>query len=327
MPHYFCQRQLLFKKIFMFHLESALHKNDKWWQYLLLVFIAFLASNIIGALPLIGAVAYQIFSYPELYKFDPSNLTNFTAYGISNNLGLLLIILPFAVGLLFIFLFYKPIHKRHYALIFNGTSTIRWKKYFTAFAIWFVLSTIGFAISYAMEPTNFMLQFKGGKFLLLIIISMLFLPLQTTFEEVIFRGYLAQGFGLLTKSRIMAILIPGILFGLMHIANPEVAEFGFWATMPTYVFYGLIFGLISTLDDGIETAMGAHAANNIFASIFITHKSSVLQTDALFAIKNFNLTADTLTLFASGLLFVYILHKKYNWNWRILTKRIEANNC
>ena len=34
--------------------------------------------------------------------------------------------------------------------------------------------------------------------------------------------------------------------------------------MPQYIFMGFIFGLISVFDDGIECAMGAHTANNIF---------------------------------------------------------------
>jgi uncharacterized protein len=308
----------------MNHLESAINKGDKWWQYLVMVLVAVLASNLIGALPFMGAIAYQVFSQPDKYQFDPNNLTNFSAYGIDNNIGLLLLILPFAVGLFFVFLFYKPLHKRHYKLLINGTKNIRWNKYFTAFSIWFLLSGLGLLAAYCIDPSLFTLNFNVGKFLLLIVISMLFLPLQTTFEEVMFRGYFAQGVGLLTKNRYMAIIIPGILFGLMHIANPEVKEFGFWATMPTYIFYGLVFGLITTLDDGIESAMGAHAANNIFASIFLTHKSSVLQTDALFVANYVNLKIDTITLFASGILFVYLLHKKYRWNWAILSQKIEA---
>jgi uncharacterized protein len=309
----------------MNHLESAHGKNDTWWQYVLLLFIAIIASNLIGALPLLGAISYQIFTYPKLYSFDVNNLMNLSAYGISNNLGLILIILPFAIGLLFLFLFYKPIHKRTYLLLFNGTNQIRWKKYFNAFGLWFLLSIVGLVIAIIMDPDNFVMNFQSHKFWLLLLISFLFLPLQTTFEEVMFRGYFAQGIGLLTKSRIIAILIPGVLFGLMHIANPEVKEYGFMATMPTYVFYGVLFGLITTLDDGIETAMGAHAANNIFASIFITNKASAIQTDALFVGNTINLTVDTLTLYLSGILFLYILYKKYKWNFSILSQKISES--
>ena len=77
-----------------------------------------------------------------------------------------------------------------------------------------------------------------------------------------------------------------ILFGLMHALNPEVKEFGFFTMMPQYILFGLIFGIITILDDGIEAAMGAHAANNIFLSIMVTNSSSALQTPALYEQQN-----------------------------------------
>ena len=56
--------------------------------------------------------------------------------------------------------------------------------------------------------------------------------------------------------------------------------------MPDYFIIGLTLGLMSLLDDGIETAMGVHAANNIFDSLFITSKNSALQTPALLTSLN-----------------------------------------
>ena len=49
----------------------------------------------------------------------------------------------------------------------------------------------------------------------------------------------------------LVIIIPGVLFGLMHIANPEVKEYGFWLTIPQYVMFGLFFGLIITICIGL----------------------------------------------------------------------------
>ena len=48
----------------------------------------------------------------------------------------------------------------------------------------------------------------------------------------------------------------------------------------------MIFGIITILDDGIEAAMGAHTANNIFLCIMVTNKSSALQTPALYEQHN-----------------------------------------
>jgi uncharacterized protein len=37
--------------------------------------------------------------------------------------------------------------------------------------------------------------------------------------------------------------------------------------MPQYVFFGIVFAVLTMIDDGIEIAIGAHAANNIFLSV------------------------------------------------------------
>lgn len=76
-------------------------------------------------------------------------------------------------------------------------------------------------------------------------------------------------------------MIPAVIFALIHSFNPKVKEFGFWTSMPGYLTFGLVFGIASVLDDGIEVAIGAHSINNVLSSIFVTSKSSVLQTPAL----------------------------------------------
>ena len=111
----------------------------------------------------------------------------------------------------------------------------------------------------------------------------MFIPFQAAFEEVIFRGYLMQGFAAMYRDTDgFPLIMTSVLFGLMHAFNPEVKEFGFFTMMPQYIVFGLIFGIITILDDGIEASMGAHAANNIFLVIMVTNKSSALQTPALY---------------------------------------------
>ena len=95
-----------------------------------------------------------------------------------------------------------------------------------------------------------------------------------------------------------------VLFGLMHSLNPEVKEFGFLTMMPQYILFGLIFGIITIMDDGIEAAMGAHAANNIFLCIMVTNKASALQTPALYEQINIYPWTEFAGLFFTGIVFI-----------------------
>jgi hypothetical protein len=138
-----------------------------------------------------------------------------------------------------------------------------------------------------------------------------------------FRGYLAQGVAAWTRRRWMVILLPSLLFGSLHIFNPEISEYGFWITMPQYILFGIGFGLITVLDDGTELAMGAHSVNNVFLSVVITTKASVLQTPALMIQQTVNPLKDLVMLIILFGLFITILKYLYKWDFKILNKRIE----
>jgi membrane protease YdiL (CAAX protease family) len=145
-------------------------------------------------------------------------------------------------------------------------------------------------------------------------ISVLFIPFQAAFEEIMFRGYLMQGFATLVKNRWFPLIMTSVLFGLLHAFNPEVKEFGFFTMMPQYIVFGLIFGIVTILDDGIEAAMGAHTANNIFLCIMVTSQSSSLQTPALYQEYTTHPWPELAVLTFSGIVFILILKMIFRWN-------------
>jgi membrane protease YdiL (CAAX protease family) len=92
-----------------------------------------------------------------------------------------------------------------------------------------------------------------------------FIPFQAAFEEVLFRGYLMQGFAAILKNRWFPLVMTSVLFGLMHAFNPEVKEFGFLTMMPQYILFGLIFGAITILMTGLKQQW-EHILRSIFFS-------------------------------------------------------------
>lgn len=311
----------------MHFIENILRKDNASWKYILTFVGAFLASNLIGAIPLLIVIFVQIFKTGNVLSAEMLQNLDFSAIGISENLFLLLILIPFAVGLLAAVLFVKYLHRRSFSETINGTNTIRWKRIFTGFAVWLGFMFVYLAISYTIMPENFVIKFNIRAFIPLFFISLIFIPLQTTFEEFLFRGYLAQGVGAWTKNRWLVVVIPAILFGLMHFANTEVLTYGFWETIPQYILFGLIFGFFSVLDDGIELAMGIHAANNIFACLFVTFDASSLKTSAIFQQQTVNSWEDTTGLLIMGLLALLLFAKIYKWDFSILNRKIESSTA
>lgn len=296
--------------------ESALSGKNAFWRYLVMFIVIFAATNTIGALPLVSVILVKGIRNPEILDTSSENILNLSAYGIDPNVGLLLMIFPFIIGILALYLLFKPLHGRKFLSLFSAAGRIRWNKFFMSALVWFILMGIYLYISIMNNPDNFTLNNTSASLIWLIVIAVLFIPLQTTFEEILFRGYLMQGAGAWFRNKWVPLLLTSVLFGLMHAFNPEIKEFGFWVMIPQYVMFGLAFGFVTILDNGIEIAMGAHAANNVFLSIFVTQKSSALQTAAIYEQNQVFPWSEFIALLIVSILFITIMGILNRWCFR-----------
>ncbi len=307
----------------MNHLERAFDKQNQGWKYFLVFFISLFVGQMIGAIPLVIVIAINAYKNGGM-PVKPENIADLSAYGIDPNFGLVLMVIPFLVTLIFAVWLIKAFHKRTYMEVINGGTPFRFNRFFLGFVLWAIISIVILFADIALNPDNFEFRFNLSSFIPLVIISFLLIPFQAATEEFLFRGYLAQGVAAWTKRRWLVIGIPSLFFALMHGMNPEVGEFGFWSVLPIYFMFGAVFAVIATLDDGIELAIGLHAANNVFSSIFVTTKSSVLQTPALFFQKGVDPFRDTwILLFASAICIAFLAYK-YKWDFRVLTFKVQV---
>lgn len=284
-----------------------------------------IASNTIGALPLLVALVVKSLSNPDVYSLLAANPNDYSVLGLNPNTLLVLMLFPFIAGLAAFVLLIKPLNSRTLKTTINGTGQIRWHKFFISGLVWLLLSAAYFFIYLKIDPSNFTLNNKTTSLILLSLISLLLIPFQAAFEEVLFRGYLMQGFSSIIKNRWFPLVMTSIFFGLMHAFNPEVKEYGFLTMIPQYIVFGLIFGIITIMDDGIEASMGAHTANNIFLCIMVTNKSSALQTPALYEQYNIFPWTEFAALVVIGIVFILILKVVFKWNdFSVLFRKIPV---
>jgi len=302
-------------------IQKSKNGNNKVGAYLGTIIIVLIFSQLVGALPLAAVVSAFKISGGAI---DSSNILNPVAMGIDQNFFLVLMIVPFVVGLLGLWFGITFIHKKKVLDVITGRNKLDWKRIFFGAFIWGVLFLISLLASYISNPTSFEFQFQPVKFIILFFIAFLFIPFQSSFEEIVFRGYFMQGISLIFKNKWVPLLLTSALFGLMHIANPEIKEFGIAIMLPQYILLGLFFGIMVLMDDGLELAIGVHAINNIFSALFITHKSSVLQTPALFKTNTINPEFELISLIIACVIFIFIVAKKYKWaSWKTLFKKVE----
>ena len=129
-----------------------------------------------------------------------------------------------------------------------------------------------------------------------------------------------QGIGVVFKNKWLPLLVTSIVFGLMHIFNPEVEQLGY-VIMIYYIGTGLFLGIITLMDEGLELALGFHAANNLFTALLVTADWTAFQTHSI--LKDMS-DPETMVLgeilvpvFVVFPILLFILSKKYKWtNWK-----------
>jgi membrane protease YdiL (CAAX protease family) len=304
------------------YLSSAFQGRNEWWRYVAAILIIVL-TQIIGSLPVVVIVLLkQIKESAGVQSFIKTY--NFEAIGISQNSGLLLLLLPSFLCFFVLLLLMVSIHKKKLGSIASVEGKIRWGHILSGAGLWLILLIVFELVSGLIHRGNYEFNFSLSKFLPLLVIAIIIIPFQSGFEELLFRSYLMQGTVLLFRLRIVALLLTSIGFGLLHVTNPEAKEFGFWMVMPYYIGFGIFAGLLVIMDNGIELAMGTHIINNIYGAVLVTYKSSVLQTPALWKMKIFDPLLMNAGFIIMAIVFLVIMARIYNWSqWQRIFMKIE----
>ena len=308
--------------------QAAHRGKNEFFRYLITIMLV-IGGVIIGQVPL--GIALMMLSTKNGMSVEQleqlQQKMDFSALGMDQNLALFLMLLAFAVGLLALLIGVKFIHGKRIVDVLSGRNQLDWKRVFWAFGCWFILTIVFELLVYAINPGNYSLHFDAKRFMILLPIALIMLPLQTSFEEVLFRGYLMQGTGLLFKHRLPALILTAVGFGALHFANPEVGEFGLGLMMTYYIGFGLLMGVCTLMDEGTELALGLHAATNIYGATIVSFSGSVLETPTIFRIAKVDAGLMGIVALAAGLIFLFMATRKYAWkDWGKLLRKIDEPN-
>lgn len=95
------------------------------------------------------------------------------------------------------------------------------------------------------------------------------LVIQTGAEELVFRGYLQQQLAARFASRWAWMVLPSVVFGLVHYAPDQLGD-SLWPILFVTGFFGLIMADLTARSGSIGMAWGLHFANNFFAIMIFT---------------------------------------------------------
>ena len=302
-------------------LQQGINKKNKFWKYLLgSVFI--IGASFLGQLPMLGAILYQTVFRGKVYPSNDAELMHF----FEPNLNLFLLLFSFVFALLGIYFVVRILHHQTLLSVVTARKKIDWKRVLFSFGVWSVFTVVSIIVMYYCNPADFKINFQLIPFLILVVIGTLLIPIQTSVEELVFRGYLMQGFANLSRNKWFPLLMTSTIFGLMHLSNPEVSKLGY-VIMVYYIGTGLLLGIMTLMDEGMELALGFHAANNLIGALLVTSDWSAFQTYSVFKdVSDPEAGFDIIfPVFVIYPILLFIFGLKYNWSgWKIkLTGKIE----
>jgi hypothetical protein len=267
------------------YLEAAQTKTHTPWRYL--AGISLILFIWLGIGSVVSAVLIVFFAI--LGNINLQDLTTLTLDLTA--LGTIPYYLPLSAGFIVFFLgiwlTVVLVHRRSLRTLVTGAPRINWRRIWLGGGIWILLAVAASLIEYLIWPETFSLRFDWRAFLPFFLLAIILTPIQTTSEELFFRGYLVQGGSLISRNAIFLSLFSGILFTLPHLANPEVAA-GLVLVSLNYFVLGFFLAWISIKDGTLELALGIHAGNNLFAALAVTFPDSALPTPAIFYTTHFD---------------------------------------
>lgn len=285
------------------YLEVAHQGRNEWWRYLISFAVILGFWFIVGSIPVVLLMTY--------ISMDADPGTSFSGAGfvgvpvIVEFLFTMSSFIPFLVGTL---LAVRFIHARSLKTLVTGESHIRWGRVFAGAAGWLLIAALISTIESLLYPGRYVLTLQPVTLAIYAILALILIPLQTSAEEFFFRGYLLQWMGLRLKNTWLLSLLNGVLFFLPHTANPEMAANSVLIGLGYFVM-GFFLTLITLRDNGIELALGMHAANNLFAALFANYTVTALPSPSLFTVQTLDPVYSLISLIVGTIVFYLIFFR------------------
>ena len=203
----------------------------------------------------------------SLMQSEGSFDTALPSIGTGSTPGALILLLLTFIGMaLGTFAATRWLHKRPIATLFGPWHLVT-RDFLIGTGIFtlFALPGIGFFfLTLDLTP-----NITWGVWLAFLPLALIGLLIQTGAEELVFRGYMQQQLAARFASRLVWMVLPSLLFGLVHYAPEEMGDTA-WMLVVVTGFFGLIMADLTARSGSLGMAWGLHFTNNLFAILIFT---------------------------------------------------------
>ena len=179
---------------------------------------------------------------------------------------------------------YRIFLKKNIKSLFTSRDAYSYKRTWIGFASLALISIAFGSFDLILNWDSYTFSFKASAFLPYLLIAFTLLPIQTTAEELFFRGWIQRWLDNGKKKQWSISILSGAIFSLPHLANPEVAGNELIFPIISYGATGFMLAWVTYRDKSLELAIGAHFANNLLAALLVSSQDSALPSVSLLSV-------------------------------------------
>jgi membrane protease YdiL (CAAX protease family) len=199
--------------------------------------------------------------------------SNVMASFMGSPAGILTALLSFAGIWLGVWIVMRWIHRERIGPLFGNSRRISRDAFIKGFVAVAITSLVSEVLLYLLRPEISRGSISIGSWLLFLVPIVILTFVQTSSEELLFRGYLPRGLAKLFRSPIIWGAIPLIMFTSLH-WSPTTSPAMNFAGLSAIGAFAIVLMILVYATGNLGAAFGAHLGNNLFGFLLISHQES-----------------------------------------------------
>ncbi|MBN9252808.1 MAG: abortive phage infection protein [Mesorhizobium sp. 61-13] len=187
--------------------------------------------------------------------------------------GILTALMSFAGIWIGLWVVMRWVHRERIGALFGNSSRISRDAFFKGLVAVVITSVISEVLLYLLRPEIARGSISIGSWMLFLVPIVILTFIQTSSEELLFRGYLPRALAKLFRSPIIWGVIPLIMFTSLH-WSPTTGTTMNLAGLGAIGAFAIVLMILVYVTGNLGAAFGAHLGNNLFGFLLISHQES-----------------------------------------------------
>lgn len=189
-------------------------------------------------------------------------------HGFETPASALLVLASFLIWRPAIWLAVRLFCRRAYATLFGPNGRVNWRQFMTGVMIAALIALVSTGVAWPLVGAPTLTGVSLLPWLGFAAIALPLIYIQSSAEELLFRGLILQHMAARFGALWAWGLVPSVLFGLLH-WNPDGYGAAAWMVLLITGLTGLIFALVTAATGNLGLAMGLHFGLNVYALLLV----------------------------------------------------------